>query len=168
MISKGNSKIEMIRTFGNLSLPQIIEKDFPSIGDLKRKYDLQKTEAAIGILMFDLSAAFEGVLSKDDVEEICAEITSGILGNLTLEDLFLVCRKIKTSKQFGKLTINKVLAAVNKHWETRLETAERYSTSHNSALKVGSSHVGRLSPSIDEVEKQKSKVAFEIYQKTKK
>lgn len=161
----GHSKIEMIRTFGKLSLMKIIELDYPSVGDLKRSHGVETTEKVIAILMFDLSAAFDGVLDKDEVAEICAEVTSSILGNLTLEDIFLVCRKIKTSKQFGKLSINKVLSALNDHFEKRLDTAERYSQNQALAHKAGSSHIGRLSTSIDEVEINKSKEALNQYLK---
>ena len=126
MILGKASKTDMIRVFGQLPLDRIVQGDYPSVGKLSRSFGLEKAEKAIGILLYDLSSSFDGALDKDQVQEICAEISSSVLRNLSLEDVYLVCRRIKHSNQYGKLSTNKVLAALSQHLDERSNAAYTY------------------------------------------
>ncbi len=121
MSLEGTSKIELIRKFSNLSLEKIITNEYPAIGTLKKTYGADKTEKVIMVLLADLSASFSDELSKEQIEELAVEISSSHLVNLSLEDVFMVCRNIKTSKNFGKLNVNKVLNAFETHFNKRSE-----------------------------------------------
>ncbi len=123
MVIAGASNVDMIRQFGKISIHQIVSSKFPKIGELRRVQGLKKTESAIGILLSQLSRSFDNALSRDDIMELCAEITSSHLLSLTLEDIFFVCRNIKRTNQFGKLNLNKVLSALDKHLNERCMVA---------------------------------------------
>ncbi len=72
-----------------------------------------------------------------------------------MEDIYLVCRQIKATSQFGKLNINKVLAALNKHIDTKANTAaERSYNQHLSTKHVDNTREGKK-----EVEQAKFKEA---------
>ena len=126
MILGKASKIELIRQFGKLTPEQIIKRDYPSISKLSRSMPADQLEKIVGILLYDLSSSFNGVLDKEQVQEITVEITSSNLRNLSLEDLYWTCRTIKLSDQFGKLNTNKVLTVLHKHFDQRCELAYRH------------------------------------------
>ncbi len=73
----------------------------------------------MGIMLHDLSSSFDGALDQDQVQEICVEISSSILRNLSLEDVYLFCRSIKLSDHYGKLNVNKGMIAMKRHLEDR-------------------------------------------------
>ncbi len=135
MILDKASKIEMIRVFSKLTLDRIVQEKYPSIGTLSRTFGLEKTEKMMGIILHDLSSSFDGVLDKSQVQEICAEISSSVLRNLSLEDVYLVCRNIKLSDHYGKLNINKVLKTLNKHMDDRSNIAYEYNLNHHLSTK---------------------------------
>lgn len=157
------SKTDIIRTFGKLSMKQILTSDYPTVGQLKRYYPVEKVEQVISIIFLDLSASFEGALNQDECAEISIEVSSSILSNLSIEDLYYTCRKIKTSKVFGKLSVNKVLSAINEHFENRCTKAGEMSYNESLAHKFGSAPSERVSVEIDQVEKQKFKNDMGIY-----
>ncbi len=131
MILDKASKTDMIRTFSQLTLDHIVQEKYPSVGMLSRAYDLEKTEKIISIILHDLSSSFDGILDKNQIKEICAEISSSILCNLSLEDVYLVCRTIKLSDHYGKLNINKVMKALNQHMDNKSTmTYEYYLNEH--------------------------------------
>lgn len=115
------SKVEMIKAFGNLTLDTIVKNKYPAIGALERYYGVEKTEKVVSIILHDMSSSFKGILNADDVDELTAEITSGIYRNLSLEDIYLVCRNLKRSKLHGKLDQNKLLNAMDDHLNERIE-----------------------------------------------
>ncbi len=84
MILDKASKPDMIRVFGKLTLDHIVREKYPSVGILSRSFGLEKTEKVMGIILHDLSSSFDGALGQDQVQEICAEISSSILRNLSL------------------------------------------------------------------------------------
>lgn len=121
------SKVAIIRKFSGLTLNNIFENKYPSLVTLKKQYSLEKLEKVMSILLHDLSLSFNGELTKEDVEEVCAEINSSSLKNLTLEDIYLVCRNIKLSNNYGKLNVNKIMTELIKHQDNRFKAAEHYS-----------------------------------------
>lgn len=157
------SKTDIIRTFGKLSMKQILTSDYPTVGQLKRYYPIEKVEQVMSIIFLDLSASFEGALNQDECAEISIEVSSSILTNLSIEDLYFTCRKIKSSKVFGKLTINKVLCALNDHFEERINEAGKHSYNEHLSQKFGTSHIGRLSTEIETAENKKYKEAYQAY-----
>jgi len=114
------SKRDLIRQFGTLSVQSIIKDEYPTIGQLKRTYPVKQLEKVCSVILADLSESFNGELEDDDIEEISAELNSTMIFlNLTIEDVFLACRDIKSSDTFGKLSVNKVLSAFKKHFDKR-------------------------------------------------
>ncbi len=135
MILDNASKTDMIRVFSKLTLDHIIQEKYPSVGTLSRSFGLEKTEKVMGIIFHDLSSSFDGELRQDQVQEICAEISSSFLRNLSLEDVYLFCRTIKLSDQYGKLNINKVLKTLNKHMDDRSNAAYEYNLNQHLSTK---------------------------------
>ena len=119
MILEKTSKIDMIRAFGSLSLPVIIKSDFPSVKKLEMEHGLEKVEKVLAVMFHDLSSSFNGDLDRDAVEELCAEITSTSTRNLSMEDVYLVCRNITKAKNYKKLDLNIVMLALEDHLNTR-------------------------------------------------
>lgn len=115
------SKFDMIRVFSNLTLSTIVENKYPTVGSLLRNYGTEKVEKVVSIMLNDLSESFKGVLNTTDVEELTVEITSSIYRNLSLEDIYLVCRNVKKSKLHGKLDQNKFLNALDNHLNERTD-----------------------------------------------
>jgi hypothetical protein len=107
----------MIRSYGLLTTSQIIAHEFPPISSLMKQYEPRTIEKCICVLVSDLSASFKGELSKDDVEEVAVELMSTYLRNVTLEGIFVTCRKIKHTKIHGRLSVNKVLTELKAHFE---------------------------------------------------
>ncbi len=91
------SKIDLIRNFANLTVEKIAKVGYPSFGALTKVHGLEKVEKVTSMLFLDLSATFNDDLSPEQVEEITAEISSSLMRNVSLEDIYLVCRKIKKS-----------------------------------------------------------------------
>lgn len=117
MITAKTSKTDLIRQFNGLTLPIIVKERFPSIGELARHYGQEQLEKCICVLTADLNESFEGELSKENIEELAVEISSGLTRNHSLESIYWTFRKIKASDVFGKLTVNKVLKAIDKSLE---------------------------------------------------
>jgi len=115
------SKIDLIRNFANLTVEKIAKVGYPSFGTLTKVHGLEKVEKVTSMLFLDLSATFNDDLSPEQVEEITAEISSSLMRNVSLEDIYLVCRKIKKSKNYGKLNVNKVLISLEEHFENKCE-----------------------------------------------
>lgn len=117
LITAKASKTDLIRQFNGLTLPIIVKERFPSIGELARHYGQEQLEKCICVLTADLNESFEGELSKENIEEIAVEISSGLTKNHSLESIYWTFRKIKASDVFGKLTVNKVLKAIDKSFD---------------------------------------------------
>lgn len=129
------SKHDLIRTFSGLTMNKIIDKQYPSIAQLKRYYHPEKVEKVTAIILSDLSGTFNGALDDDSVKEISVEITATMLANLSLEDVFVVCRNIKFSKVFGKLDTNKTLTAMKNYMDEKTEAIGMRSHSDHLAKK---------------------------------
>ena len=152
MILGRASKVELIRFFSSLTVEEVVQNDYPSVGLLKKEHGLQKVEKAMSVLLYDLSSSFDGSLKKEDVQEIAAEVSSSTLANLSLEDIYLSCREIKTSEHYGKLNVNKVLKTMHKHLAARTDVAAKISYNHHLANKVVDNHT----PTMNDMEVQKA------------
>ncbi|MDT8412682.1 MAG: hypothetical protein RQ875_09490 [Vicingaceae bacterium] len=161
MLQGKASKTELMRQFNGISLPAILEGDYPTVGKLSKMYGVEKLEKVIKVLVLDLSTAFEGELSKV-ADELAVEISTTHY-NLTLEDVYLVFKQLKATPVYGKLTQNKVLAAINKHWEERIAAAEHIN--YNKHLAASTDYYERSNKTT---EVAKHKAAFKEYFLTKK
>lgn len=94
-----------------------VESRFPSLGMIEREHGHEIMTNCVGVLISDLNTTFDGSLSKDAIEEIIAETTTGLMKNHSLETLFLVCKKLKQDDKIFKLTINKVVRAIQAGFE---------------------------------------------------
>ena len=121
MILGKASKMDLIRSFNTLTLKKTVSGIYPTISHLKRQKGAEQTEKVLQIMIADLSASFGGALEEDDIEEIAISITTGILKNMTLEDVFIVSRDIKKSPSFGKMNLNKVMVALEDHLNKRIQ-----------------------------------------------
>lgn len=131
MISEKASKVDLIRSFNNLTLAKTVSGHYPTISQINKEHGVEKTETLLQIIVSDLSASFNGDLSIEDSKEISATINTGILKNMTLEDVYLVCQQIKRTPSYGKLTLNKVMVALDKHIDERLNLiAEKNRNNH--------------------------------------
>lgn len=116
MISDKASKLQLIEAFSSLTLPDIVEGKFPTIGALQTIHGKEVIDMAMAVIIADLNQSFSGDLTKDDIMECAVEIRSGITRNISLEGLYMVCSQLKRSSTF-KLKIPNILKAVNDHFE---------------------------------------------------
>lgn len=124
------------KTFANLSIRQIIENKYPSIGMLTRDHGEKKVQMALMVLFSDMSTAFDGELTDTQLNEISIEIMyNNLYRNIRLEGIYLICRKMKSSKTFGKLNVNKVLMAVDEYMEEHMEAAALHSFNQHQGKK---------------------------------
>ena len=123
MMLEKASKADLIRQFNTINLPAILEGNYPLIAGLKRQHGLAKVEKIVKIMVLDLSTAFGEELNTV-ADELAVEIAS-LHYNLTLEDIFLVFKQLKTTPIYGKINQNKVLTALNDYWEERMEKVEK-------------------------------------------
>jgi len=121
MISAKASKRDIIRAFGKNTLANIVAKKPDSIAKIARKNGVEVAEKYTAVMLADLSSSFGGDLTKDAVLELSAEISSTHLKALSLEDIMLVCEKLKRTEIYGKLKLNKVLVELDKHYDERAE-----------------------------------------------
>lgn len=109
------TKLELIRTYSNLSIEKISESGCRNLHGLKREYGLEKVEVFVEVILNDLNSSFDGDLEKNQISEIIVEITSGFNANISLEGIYLACRELKYNNTHGKITVNKVLKQLTKH-----------------------------------------------------
>lgn len=114
MLSAKASKLDLIGAFGTLTTKSIIAEAYPSIATLEQSHGREKVRNAIGVIIADLNQSFSGDLSTGEIMEIVEETRVGITCNLSLEDIYFVCRKVKTSGAF-KLKVPTLLKAINDH-----------------------------------------------------
>jgi len=114
MISAQSSKIELIERFGAMTLKQVVNDKPPAIGALERQHGKEETQNVMAVIISDLNNSFGGDISKDDILEVVAEVRMGLTRSISLEDLYLICQKIKTSSTY-KLKVPTILKAVNDH-----------------------------------------------------
>lgn len=114
MISAKASKLDLIGAFGTLTLKSIINEQYPSISYLEKAHGKEIVQQTMAIIVADLNQSFGGDLTKEDILEVVEETRSGITRNLSLEDLYLICRQMKVSGTY-KLRVPGLLKAINDH-----------------------------------------------------
>lgn len=159
MILDNKSKLDLIRTFSKLTPKLILENKYPSLSKLRRQYDAEKIETATKILLFELSSSLKGELNEEEIEELNVELNSGYLLNLSLEDIYYTLRQIKRSNNTRKLSVSKVLNAIETQFENRSKLGAELSLNHHLANK----HTGMADTTAMEQEKKKHKEAKEFY-----
>jgi hypothetical protein len=161
MILEKSSKIDLIRSFGKLTLSRIVEEKYPSISSLEKVYEPDKIEKICMILVSDLSGSFDDELSDNEVQEIAVEINSTMLRNLSLEDLYLAFKELKSSEIYGRLTVNKTLKHLKKYMERKLDAV--YEKNYNRYLELKE---GRDDDHTDHIEseKKRNELANTFYQ----
>jgi len=127
------SKVELIRTYGQLTLHQILENKPPSIAALKRVHG-DNAERALAVIILEASTAFDEALPKEIAIEAAVELAVTYY-SLSLEDFYLMLTQLKKSKIYGRFTINKLLAATEAYFENRCAEAERLSLNKHLAGK---------------------------------
>lgn len=121
MISEKVSKLELIENFGALTMKKVLHDHPPSITSLEKQHGISGVKQSIAIIVADLNQSFGGDLAKDDILEIVAEICVGMTRNISLEDLYVICHKIKLSNY--KLKVPVVLKAVNDYLNEKMNMA---------------------------------------------
>jgi hypothetical protein len=122
-----SSKIEMIRHFGALTLPQIIKAKYPSIGMLEKHFGTPKIHNALEVLLHDINLSFKGSLNADEIEEIAAELMVRHRV-LSFEDVYFCLQQLKTTKtSYAGLSVNQVLKCFSDYFDKRTTTAAQIS-----------------------------------------
>lgn len=140
-----------------------VESRFPSLGMIEREHGHEIMTNCVGVLISDLNTTFDGSLSKDAIEEIIAETTTGLMKNHSLETLFLVCKKLKQDDKIFKLTINKVVRAIQAGFEEYQQ--EVMSQNYNNHL--ANQFHDPLENRVSEQEKELNRKARLMYNKSK-
>lgn len=130
ILEDGSNNRQIVRRFGNTTMPQVVESSLPSIGALERQYSTEKTENVIGVILQEASTYFGDAMPQGQALEVAAEITTRYKW-LKLEDVFVAFNEMKDQNIYGKLTPNKILSRIKKYSEDRLQyAAERSRNAH--------------------------------------
>ncbi len=121
------SKKELIRSFNGLTIEKIIESKPTSLGQIQKDYTQDKAEHLTMILVADFALAFKDDLSKYDFEEIVLELNNSLLRNLSLEDVYLCLKELKSVKMYGKVNVNQILVHFNEYSERKQLKFAEYS-----------------------------------------
>lgn len=111
-----------------MSLEVCAQHQFPSFSKLGRTFEPEKVCMAIAVLLDDQLGSFEVALPKKSIENLSIEVY-WTMRDLSLEDCFVALRELKSKPQFGKLTENKVLAALKDYNERRMNEVQRINES---------------------------------------
>lgn len=153
------SKLDLIKTFSKLTPKLIIESKYPSLSKLRRDFGIEKVEKVTKVLLYDLSASLKGELNEEEIEELNTELNSGYLLNLSLEDIYYTLRQIKRSNNTRKLSVSKVLNAIETQFENRSKLGAELSLNHHLAHK----HTGMADTTAMDKEKKKHRAAKEFH-----
>jgi len=115
---------------------QAMNGSFPAIGALVRKQGQSKVEKVLAVMLVETSAYFDEPLGKEKAYDIAAELT-GKYAALRLEDVWVCLNDLKISEIYGKLTSNKILSAMKKYTDRRLDAAASQSLNE---------HLARIEP----------------------
>lgn len=124
MISDQKSSTELIRAFANITVGDVVGAGYPPISGLKKEYGVEKIESVIAILIVEGTALFDKSINKAQALELAAEIASTYY-YLTLEDLYIVLKEFRKSKQFGAISAAKILSATAEYDRERINIAEK-------------------------------------------
>ena len=163
LITAQSSKIEIIRAFNGLTMKEAVASRFPSLGKIEKEHGPEIMNNCVGVLISDLNTSFDGALSKDAIEEIVAETTTGLMKNHSLETLFLVCKKLKADDKIFKLTINKVVRAIQAGFDEYQKEVMNQNYNNHLANQFHDPIENRLS----EQEKELNRKARLMYNKSK-
>lgn len=164
MLVNKASKVDIIKAFAGISMKQVIVEKPITVGEIIRHYGEENATKAVVVLFADLSTSFGSDLKKDHLLELSAEVQSSLYKNLSLEDLYIICNRVKTSDIYGKLTVNKVLKEVKNYFDEKLNEVDNYN--YNKHLETKSYQARQSSTTITELVKRYQ--ANETYRKTKK
>lgn len=134
MICANASNRALVKEFGALTTEKIIERNYPAIGALQLEHKPERVHDAIAIIVAEASTYFEEPMHQEKALDIAVEITAQYYW-LTLEDVMLTLRDLKHQKLYGKLTPNKVLAAIADHANRRADIAGQMSLNKHLATK---------------------------------
>ena len=157
-IIEKSSKIELIKSFSSLSLDKIVKETKPSIGMLAKQYGEEVIQNAVGVVISDLNESFNGDLSKNNIQELIAELTTGFNRNITLEGIFITCRELKYKNDTMKITLNKLLKAFANHQEEVMQLAMKHNYSKHLSVKES-----RDRPTQSAIEKQANQMAISMH-----
>ncbi len=133
MIAKAPNRA-LVQHFGKLTTEQVIKGNYTAIAQLQLDHRPELVHKWLAILVNEASTYFEEPIKKERALDIAVEITAKYY-YLTLEDIMITLRDLKHTKLFGKLTANKVLAAIATHANQRAEIAGQMSLNAHLAQK---------------------------------
>jgi uncharacterized protein YnzC (UPF0291/DUF896 family) len=125
VLDKGSNR-QIVRTFGKASMTDVIRSKLPTLGRLIENYGAEKTENVIAVLLKEASGYFGDAMPDGQALEVATEITVRYKW-LKMEDVFVAMNELKEQNIYGKLTPNKILNAINKYSENRLNYAAELS-----------------------------------------
>jgi hypothetical protein len=132
LILEGSSNRELVRTFGTMTLAKAMNAPQPAIGALARTHGRERVEKTLAVMLVETAAYFDAEMGKEQALDIAAEITT-TYPFLKMEDAWVVLSELRSAELFGKLTSNKVLSALRKYTDKRLEAAGQQSLNEHLA-----------------------------------
>ncbi len=141
LILEGSSNRDLVRSHGSMTMVQAMNKHVPGIGKMVRSEGRERVEKVVAVMLQETSSYFDEQMGKEQALDIAAELTTKYAG-IKLEDLWVCLNELKSSEIYGKLTSNKVLSAMRKYMDRRLELAAQQSLNE---------HLARQEPRQDAV-----------------
>ena len=118
----------IVQHYGKLTMQSAMNSDSPTVWRWAKEEGEEKMIPAIAKLFIGTSLFFDKPISQDEGETLVTEILANYeTSNLKLEDLVVICKELKESDVYGKLTMNKILKHVRAYTEKRMQAAVRQS-----------------------------------------
>ena len=153
MISEGVSRREMLKEYGTLTPERVLGGGFASLARLRKSHTAEKVEMALAILLIDASRAFDAPLDKDTAYEIAIEVHTRYY-YLTLEDCYIVLRRMKSKAMYGKISLNKYLVEFENYATERMKLADEMSYNSHLATSDAGTNRGGETVSVRELLKK--------------
>jgi len=122
-------KRQIMKAMNGITREIVLHNDaMPPISSLCRRFDEQQVEEVVAMFIQDASMFVGEKMLREDALDCAAEIMNTYpYRSLKLEEIYIICQEIKQSDNYGKLTPNKMFAAVKKFWKDREKRAIRHS-----------------------------------------
>ncbi|KAB8151771.1 hypothetical protein EZY14_016385 [Kordia sp. TARA_039_SRF] len=114
----------------------LASENMPSMSKLCREHGEEKVESVVAAMIYDTSSFVGDEMTPDKCKITAIEIMNTYpYRSLKLEEIYIICRDIKSSEKYGKLTPSKMMTAVKNFWKDREKRAIRSSIDNSQARK---------------------------------
>jgi hypothetical protein len=137
VILKKGDKREIIKALDMVNPHSLLmDTTIPSMSKLTRQYGDEMIEQAVAMMIQDASVFVGKKMDKEQVIDTAVEILNTYpYRSLKLEEIYLICKEIKSAENYGNLTPSKMMNAVKRFWKDREARAINNSITQSDSMK---------------------------------